>query len=128
MSNPPLVEAGNIARARTIVTKAAQTAWGLYTNDRISEAEHDPIGQAISVAEMGIKEVETLAAQAAELERKLGEALSALEILTKAHGDAWILLGRCDLAFELISTAKSLTTTKRTATQLRGEIKKASGG
>lgn len=44
-----------------------------------------------------------------------------------AHADAWKLIGRCDIAFELISTAQTLSAAKRAAQQLRDEIKKASG-
>lgn len=43
-----------------------------------------------------------------------------------AHADVWRLVGRCDLAFELIETSMLLSTAKRTAKQLHAEIKKAS--
>jgi hypothetical protein len=40
----------------------------------------------------------------------------------QALADAWKLLGRCDMAFELIATARSLRTAKETARKLRSEI------
>lgn len=41
--------------------------------------------------------------------------------------DLWKLIGRCDMAFELITEAKLLGPAKKTARQLRAEIRKASG-
>ena len=39
----------------------------------------------------------------------------------------WRLIGRCDMAFELIAAAKLLGPVKKIAEQLGAEIKKASG-
>jgi hypothetical protein len=47
--------------------------------------------------------------------------------------EAWLmsvytLLGRCDMAFEMITEAKLLSVARKTAKQLRAEIAKASEG
>lgn len=44
----------------------------------------------------------------------------------KSHGEAWKLIGRCDMAFEQIAAARLLDHRKRIAKQMRDEIKKAS--
>ena len=71
---------------------------------------------------------------AAEPDHALLEALervqraeAELATLRQAHADAWTLLGRCDMAFELIGEAKLLGPAKKTAKELRAEIAKASG-
>jgi hypothetical protein len=48
--------------------------------------------------------------------------------LRAANVAAWKLLGRCELAFELISTARSVVTARQTAKQLQAEIKRAAAG
>lgn len=45
--------------------------------------------------------------------------------LTQAHHDAWVLIGRIDMALELLPKRPSLRTIQRLVKQLRGEIKKA---
>jgi hypothetical protein len=46
--------------------------------------------------------------------------------LQQSHHDAWKLIGRCDMAFELISVAGTRAEIKQRARQMRAEIKKAS--
>lgn len=57
-------------------------------------------------------------AHIAMLERYIAE-------LRVANVAAWKLLGRCELAFELISTARSVVTARETAKKLQGEIEQA---
>lgn len=52
-----------IARARQIVTAASQLTWSLYANGDLSVDQHDPIAQALGVADEGIKAVEVLVAE-----------------------------------------------------------------
>jgi hypothetical protein len=47
--------------------------------------------------------------------------------LQRSHHDAWVLIGRIDMALELVSVQGTRADHKRTARQLRAEIKKASG-
>jgi hypothetical protein len=70
------------------------------------------------------EEVATAAADLATVEQLRTELAAAKRLLETT----WRLLGRCDMAFELISTNQTLTTARRTARQMREEIKKASGG
>lgn len=74
---------------------------------------------------MAIADGPTIARQAeqiAELERQLATALAAERYWQEQHAAAWKLIGRCDFAFQLITTNKTLTAAKRTARQLRADI------
>lgn len=54
--------------------------------------------------------------------------LELARTLQQSHHDAWRLIGRCDMAFELISVAGTRAEIKQRARKMRNEIKKASGG
>ncbi len=50
----------------------------------------------------------------------------AIAQLHVAHADAWKLIGRCDMALELVEVARSIRGAQREPTEMRAEIKKAS--
>jgi hypothetical protein len=52
----------------------------------------------------------------------------AIARLHVAHADAWKLIGRCDMALELVEVARSIRGARARASEMRAEIKKASGG
>lgn len=56
-----------------------------------------------------------------------GALLAETIALRVAYADVWTLVGRCDMALELVERAPSASATKRIAIQMRSEIKKASG-
>lgn len=90
------------------------------TIDRIEQQSSDPesAGQIAGIAKMLLAEFvdRDERARAAEAE---AAAYRMLQV------DLWKLIGRCDMAFELITEAKLLGPAKKTARQLRAEIKKA---
>lgn len=59
-------------------------------------------------------------AEQAEAERD--QATAATLAYGQAHAEAWRLIGRCDLSFELIANAQSLRATKKAARRMRAEI------
>lgn len=64
--------------------------------------------------------------RADDAEAACAELARPLTAMNEAHADAWKLIGRCDLAFELIATVQSVVTARATARQLQDEIKAAS--
>jgi hypothetical protein len=110
-----------------------------------------PDGETRATAELA-QRAETAEAEAAELLAELtqlriridtqeaiirgaGEQLGqgdiplavAIARLHTAHLDAWKLIGRCDMAFELVEVARSIRGARARASEMRAEIKKASG-
>lgn len=51
----------------------------------------------------------------------------AIAQLRTAHVDTWKLIGRCDMSFELVEGAKTIRDARARASDMRDEIKKASG-
>lgn len=53
--------------------------------------------------------------------------LASLQDYHRRTHDAWVLIGRCDMALELIEFARDQRGARLQAREMRAEIKKASG-
>lgn len=71
---------------------------------------------------------DVVAAALITLEARAQQAEAEAVAYRMLHIDLWKLIGRCDMAFEMIMEAKLLGPAKQTARQLRAEIRQASGG
>jgi hypothetical protein len=119
------------------------------TIDRIERQSSDPesVGQLGGIAKMLLAELverQRVAMEVGQSLKDMGDGMDTINAGLFAfqeraeqaeaeaaayrmlHVDLWKLIGRCDMAFELISEAKLLGPAKQTARQLRAEIKKAS--
>lgn len=77
-------------------------------------------------------QVDTLESIIRGASEQLGQGDAPLPVaiarLRTAYMDAWTLIGRCDMALELVEVARTIRGARARASEMRAEIKKASGG